>query len=339
MRFNFKKSVCFFIILFLPSLALATDFSGDSFKVRDPVLNSGEYGTSASFKLFGSISEISIGTSTASTFNDSAGFLYFPFASAPVADATAGDSKVELSWSVSTGASGWTVSGYNVGQSTVSDGPYTYGSNVGSTTSTTMTGLSNGTKYYFIVRAQDAFGNSIATSSEVSATPAAPVSTPAPGGGILESLLKILVFPEPITEGSVIPPRKAGCLTADLNCDGAVNVQDLSIILALQVKGEKIRIDLNKDGAVDFGDYSVLIYEWTNKLAYPTEELPAEIEKRSLTFKEPPPSAGTAFIGGELEETRPSVVFTAYNSVYNFIRGIITGFVNFFVLFWSILTY
>jgi len=47
-------------------------------------------------------------------------------------------------------------------------------------TSSTRTGLTNGTPYYFVVIPKDAFGNRIATSSEVSSTP---VSSGSGGGG------------------------------------------------------------------------------------------------------------------------------------------------------------
>jgi len=147
---------------------------------------SGGYSTSSSYRLFGAISQISIGTSTATNFNLNSGFLYFPFASSPAVSATVGDGQVSLSWSISQGFLGWNVSGYNIGQSTISGGPYIYTS-LGNVTSSTRTGLTNGTTYYFVVRAEDAFGNSIATSTEVSATPKAavvPPTTPvSPGGG------------------------------------------------------------------------------------------------------------------------------------------------------------
>ena len=72
---------------------------------------------------------------------------------------------------------GWTVSGYTVGQATASGGPYSYTS-VGNVLAATRSSLTNGTPYYFVIRIQDAFSNFVATSSEVTATPAS-----AGGGG------------------------------------------------------------------------------------------------------------------------------------------------------------
>jgi len=159
-------------------------FQSTDFRVVDPVLNPGSFSTSDDYRLFGSITEIAIGTSTITDFGINAGFLFFPFVTTPAVSATPGDSKVDLSWTASTGFLGWTVSGYNVGQSTTSGGPYTYTS-VGNVLSSSRTGLTNGTTYYFVIRPEDAFGNSIATSTEVSGAPAAavPPPPPPPGGG------------------------------------------------------------------------------------------------------------------------------------------------------------
>lgn len=160
-------------------------FQSTDFRVLDPVLNSSSYSTSADYRLFSSITEISIGTSTITDFGINAGFLYFPFVTTPAVSTTAGDAQVALTWTASTGFLGWTVAGYNVGQSTTAGGPYTY-SSVGNVLSSTRTGLTNGTTYYFVVRPEDVFGNAIATSTEVSGTPvaaASPAPTPPPSGG------------------------------------------------------------------------------------------------------------------------------------------------------------
>src|SRR3989344_1998334 len=182
------------------SVAFADELSSSGFKVLDPVMFSGGFASSSSFQLFSSFAELVLGTSTSASFEVRPGFLFYPFASSPVVTATAGAGQVSLSWSASTGVLGWTVSGYNVGQSTTSNGPYTYSASLGNVTSSTRTGLTNGTTYYFVVRAEDAFVNSVATSSEVSATAAA---TPAPstttttsgggggGGGIISGVTRI----------------------------------------------------------------------------------------------------------------------------------------------------
>jgi len=82
--------------------------------------------------------------------------------------ATAGNGQVSLSWSASSGATG-----YNVYDSTTSGGPYT---KVGTTSNTsyTVTGLTNGVTYYFVVTAVNTNGESSA-SAQVSAAPATTV--------------------------------------------------------------------------------------------------------------------------------------------------------------------
>ncbi len=174
--------ILFFAMLSMVTFVHAQEFSSINYKVMEPVLFSGGFGTSSSFQLNGLIGQLSIGTSSTATFGISSGFLYFPFASSPVVSASAGNGQVSLSWTSSSGFNGWTASGYSVGQATASGGPYTYTS-VGNVNSSTRTGLTNGTAYHFVIRIQDAFGNFIATSSEASGTPTAPAAPPASGGG------------------------------------------------------------------------------------------------------------------------------------------------------------
>jgi cellulose 1,4-beta-cellobiosidase len=81
--------------------------------------------------------------------------------------ATAGNQQVTLTWSATSGATT-----YHVKRTAASGGPYTQ---VGSVTATsyTDTGLTNGTKYFYVVSALNAAGESV-NSSEVSGVPASP---------------------------------------------------------------------------------------------------------------------------------------------------------------------
>ena len=86
--------------------------------------------------------------------------------------ATPGNAEVGLSWTAPTAASG-PPAGYHVYEG-ASPG-FTLGTPVMSTTSTnaTVTGLANGTTYYFVVAAVDASGTVSAASAEASAEPLA----------------------------------------------------------------------------------------------------------------------------------------------------------------------
>jgi hypothetical protein len=79
----------------------------------------------------------------------------------------AGQGQVSLSWSAVTGATG-----YQVYVSTTSGSGYTAAGGPVAGTSTTVTGLTNGTPYYFVVRAVNGYGESL-NSNEVAGTPSA----------------------------------------------------------------------------------------------------------------------------------------------------------------------
>lgn len=85
--------------------------------------------------------------------------------------ATAGDTKVTLTWgSVATATS------YNVKRAVITGGPYTTVATP-TTNAVVDTGLTDGTKYFYVISAVNSGGQST-NSSEVNATPIAPLPTP-----------------------------------------------------------------------------------------------------------------------------------------------------------------
>jgi fibronectin type 3 domain-containing protein len=93
--------------------------------------------------------------------------------------AAAASGQITLSWAASPSATS-----YDVYVSTSSGAQSATATQTGvKGTSTTVTGLTNGTTYYYVVKAVNADGSSVA-SNEASATPAAPAQqTPSGGGG------------------------------------------------------------------------------------------------------------------------------------------------------------
>jgi len=88
----------------------------------------------------------------------------------PVLTAIPGDTQASLSWTASSGATG-----YKVKRATMDGGPYT---TIGSPSGTNFlnTGLVNGTAYYYVVSATNAAGES-ANSSQATATPQGSTAT------------------------------------------------------------------------------------------------------------------------------------------------------------------
>jgi len=86
--------------------------------------------------------------------------------------ATAGNAQVSLSWTASSGATG-----YNVKRATTSGGPYTTVATGVTGTTYTNTALTNGTTYYYVVSAVNSAGEST-NSAQASATPAGTVTPP-----------------------------------------------------------------------------------------------------------------------------------------------------------------
>jgi hypothetical protein len=268
-KYRWVKSIFTFVLVFsfvVPIESVAETFSSSNFKVLDPVINiSGDRSTSANFILLQALGELGLGTSSATSFQITPGFLAFPAVTAPAVTATAGDAQATLSWTAASGFLGWTVSSYNVGQSTTAGGPYTYTS-LGNVLSSTRTGLSNGTTYYFVIRPEDIFGNTIATSTEVSATPQAGVATGGGGGGP-PSLIEAPPFVPRLpvkTEEERREELRACLALTDFNNDGVVNIVDFSIFL-YAVSGTSSapsRYDLDNNGIIDLVDISILFYCW-----------------------------------------------------------------------------
>ena len=130
--------------------------------------------------------DFAIGSSSITSFGLRTGFLYYPQVTAATLNtATAGGAPGALSWSVATAYQGWNIGGYNVCHK--STGSYTC-TDVGNVTSSTKTGLTNGTTYTFKIQAYDNSGSSniIAESNEKTSAPVAaatPTPTPSSGGG------------------------------------------------------------------------------------------------------------------------------------------------------------
>lgn len=167
MRNNFIKNILFLFICFLllNNIVLAEDLTSTNFIIRDPIIGTGgSYGTSTNFKLYGSGNTAISGQGSSTNFIGRSGFLYFPFVDVGVLTAVQNGVDVDLSWTISTAGLGFNISGYKVGVSSVSGGPYSY-TTLGLVTTYTYEDVAPG-EYCYVVETLDSFGNTIAKTNE-----------------------------------------------------------------------------------------------------------------------------------------------------------------------------
>lgn len=154
------------------------DVSSTHYKILTPTITPGGTGSSASYKLSATQGEIAHNGGTSSSYKLQLGFFSFPVVTPPVLGVAVGNAsgRADLSWSAAIPYLGYTVSNYTVGYSTTSGGPYTFIS-VGNVLTNNVSSLINGTPYFFVVTVQDNASITIATSTEMTATPIAPSLT------------------------------------------------------------------------------------------------------------------------------------------------------------------
>ena len=123
--------------------------------------------------------------------------------SAPIGlSATRGNAQVSLSWTAPASAGGSTITGYDVYEGTAPGGEPATPVNGSLVTGTSydVTGLTNGTTYYFTVEAVNAVGNSTA-SDEASATPASNPGAPTGLAGTRGNAQVLLSWRAPSSTG------------------------------------------------------------------------------------------------------------------------------------------
>ena len=244
----------------LAGVANATEYTSDNFQVLDPVQFPGGFSSSASFRLFDALAQISIGTSTSGSYEVRSGFLYFP-----------------------------------------------------------------------------------APTPTPASTPApTPTPTGIPGGGGIPGFGQPPIFKLPVflfPEAPSVPIKIKKCGTADFNCDGVVDIADLSIFFYLDsYSPSENPADLNNDSSIDLADTSIVFYYWTeNKIFNLAKNIalgyePPFAEKagggRSFSSAKPSPKT---FSGFQEEESVTAEVF----GVFDYIKAAIAGTVDMIVSFIS----
>lgn len=101
-------------------------------------------------------------------------------------------------------------------------------------------------------------------------TPTASVTPTPPGGGGPPSFIGPVTLPPiylPPPGGLPIPVTKCGI--ADFNCDGKIDIADLSAYLYLTgYSPQSNPADLNQDGNISLADASILFYYWTEPSSF-----------------------------------------------------------------------
>ena len=106
--------------------------------------------------------------------------------------ARAGDAQVTLTWAAPAPNGGPQITGYNVYDGTTADFKASTPVTSSASTSVTVTGLANGTTYYFRVTAVKAAGHESPSSAEVSARPEAAAKVKLTSGSVPKELIAAL---------------------------------------------------------------------------------------------------------------------------------------------------
>jgi hypothetical protein len=236
-------------LLFILTLVLfdrgvfAQNFSSINFTVTNPVIDQGgPSSASGNFGLGQSVGQTAIGKSTSGNFQLWSGFQYYFRVNANVLTPTAGSGQVSLSWTVPQTFLGIAVSSYEVGTGVVS-GSYVF-EDVGNVTNFIKGGLTNGTQYFFIIKAKSAGGLFLVYSNEATATPVAAVSPPPAGGGA----------PPPYSPGTSLIVKGLAYPTSQVTL-----LRDNQIVAATTADpGAAFNVELNgiNPGTYAFGVYS-----------------------------------------------------------------------------------
>ncbi|MBI4281036.1 hypothetical protein HY628_02465 [Candidatus Uhrbacteria bacterium] len=218
--------------------AEAFDYLSPNFILRDPIISmGGGFSASTTFQYFSSLTQTVIGENTSSVFRYRSGFLYFPTITSPILTVTPGPSRADLLWTAAEPFLGFTVSSYEIGQAIASGGPYTF-AEVGNVFATQRLGLTNGVRYYFVVRVRDPDGFILVTSDEVSAVPAETPPVPGVGGPQPPILPAAPVTATVQFSGRAFPNgeifllkdgRRIATTTADADASFTFEIKDLSL--------------------------------------------------------------------------------------------------------------
>lgn len=158
----------------------------------------------------------------------------------------AGDTQAALTWNTVTGATY-----YNVYRSTTENGIYTRIATNITSGSYTDTGLSNGTTFYFKVKAANMAGES-AYSNLVSATPFAPTQAPTYGGTGGSNTPTIIQTTKDGVQLSIQPVTETfnGKTVAVVTVDGSALGKAFDALKSNETKNQKITIDVSSNEEV-----------------------------------------------------------------------------------------
>lgn len=92
----------------------------------------------------------------------------------PIPHVLPGNGEAFFFWSQATSTPGVVLNNYEVGRSLASGGPYIF-THLGSTTQSSVSELTNGTRYYFVLRVKNQLGAVVGTSTEFSVVPTASI--------------------------------------------------------------------------------------------------------------------------------------------------------------------
>lgn len=166
-----------------------------------------------------------------------------------------------------------------------------------------------------------------------------PTPTPTPSGGTIPGLVRLFF---PASKAPLLPKPLTKCGVADFNCDGVVDLADLSALLYLSAYSPLDNpADINNDQSIDLADASSLFYYWTENKIFELArivDLAYEPYPLAVSGGKPTPFAKTSprpFIGYQKENGLATSALLSWKTLTDLVIRVIDAIAGIVQRIWQ----